>query len=171
MNIAAHGWLLASIFCVGCNSSAGANTPPNTPVDVTLPRAAAAEPDTSSTTDEDRAAPPPVAGATPDSKANANKVGMVFENPIPACGPGESYQIVANYRCDDGSQPLGGNPRAGAQARLGSSRPHMKVDPMDFMNSHIVDVYEVPCASGPVTLYVCLYHCDKKSDGRTASLQ
>ena len=57
----------------------------------------------------------------------------------------------------DGSTPLHGDPHAGAAARLGSSGSHQEGGGIE--DSHIVDIYEVPCPSGPVTLYVCLYHC------------
>lgn len=105
------------------------------------------------------ATPPPrgtVAGA-PGSGA----VGGDREHPVPACGAMESYLYVAGqFQCPGGGNPLGGDPRAGARARLGNVGPHAhgpERDPM--MDAHIVDLYEVPCPSGAVQVYVCLYHC------------
>jgi len=96
---------------------------------------------------------------TQSSGSGTSQVGLTFENPLKHCGALESYTAVARYQCDDGSTPLGGDPQAGQMARRGSSRSHAPPSPTDIMNSHIVDMYEVPCQTGPVTLYVCLYHC------------
>ena len=88
-----------------------------------------------------------------------------FESPFPTCGPEESYGTIAAYICPDGSVPLGGNLRAGAQARVGSMGSHEPPSGdggFEPMNSHIVDRYEVPCPSGPVTVYICMYHCDER---------
>ena len=81
------------------------------------------------------------------------------EDPLRACGALESYHLVAGYRCRDGSVPLRGDPQLGSDARLGSSSSHQPSAPGDFLSSHIVDVYEVPCPGGPEQVFVCLYHC------------
>jgi hypothetical protein len=88
--------------------------------------------------------------------------GSSIENPLPTCGAREGYRAVAHHRCPDGSMPLGGDPMRGAQARLGSTSSHMEgASPLE---SHIVDHYQVPCPTGAVDVFVCLYHC---SGGRT----
>lgn len=53
--------------------------------------------------------------------------------------------------------PLGGSPEAGRDARQGSMGAHQEGS--SFLDSHIVDLYVVPCPEGPVEVYVCLYHC------------
>lgn len=79
-------------------------------------------------------------------------VGMDPEHPVPACGPGDSYDYVASrFRCPDGTNPLGGDPRAGQMARLGNVGANS--------TGHIIDVYRVPCASGPIDVYVDMYGC------------
>lgn len=137
--------VLPALASAACTPAA----PPATPVVTVAPPAPGAQPPAEPARPMATHAPP------------APKAGLTFEEPIEACGPRHSYKLVANYKCDDGSTPLGGDPRAGAQARRGSSKSHMPHDPADFANSHIVDIYRVPCAGGDVTLFVCMYHCDK----------
>lgn len=89
-------------------------------------------------------------------------LGFDREHPVPRCGAMESYLFVAQeFQCPGGGNPLGGDPRAGAGARRGNVGPHAHAatggDPM--LESHIVDLYEIPCPSGPAQVYVCLYHC------------
>lgn len=83
--------------------------------------------------------------------------GATFEHPLETCGAMEGYVAVSRFVCSGGEVPLQGNPELGAHARLGSSGSHMRGS--SFMDSHIVDIYQVPCADGPVQVYVCLYHC------------
>jgi hypothetical protein len=79
-------------------------------------------------------------------------VGMDPEHPVPACGPLDSYEYVASrFRCPDGTNPLGGDPRAGQASRLGNVGANS--------SGHIIDVYRAPCASGPVDVYVDMYGC------------
>ncbi|MBN8615532.1 MAG: hypothetical protein J0L92_33360 [Deltaproteobacteria bacterium] len=79
-------------------------------------------------------------------------VGMDAEHPVPACGPQDSYDYVATrFRCPDGTNPLGGDPRAGQMSRLGNVGANS--------TGHIIDVYRVPCASGPIDVYVDMYGC------------
>jgi len=79
-------------------------------------------------------------------------VGMDAEHPVPACGPQDSYDYVASrFRCPDGTNPLGGDPRAGQMSRLGNVGANS--------TGHIIDVYRVPCASGPIDVYVDMYGC------------
>lgn len=83
------------------------------------------------------------------------------EHPVEVCGAMESYQYVARrFQCPGGGNPLGGDPEAGARARIGNVGPHAhgpERDPM--LDAHIVDLYEIPCPSGAVQVHVCLYHC------------
>ena len=77
---------------------------------------------------------------------------VAAEHPVPACGPRDSYDYVASrFRCPDGANPLGGDPRAGQAARLGNVGANSE--------GHVIDVYRVPCASGPVDVYVDMYGC------------
>lgn len=140
------------IFPLLAAACGGPPAPPAAPV-VTVPPSAPG------------AQEPPAAPARPMATAEPPKAppGLTFDDPIEACGPRQSYKKVANYRCEDGSMPLAGNTVAGRDARLGSSKSHMPGPPGDFANSHIVDIYRVPCPNGPVTLYVCMYHCKDKS--------
>lgn len=78
--------------------------------------------------------------------------GMDAEHPVATCGPRDSYDYVASrFRCPDGTNPLGGDLAAGQAARLGNVGANSQ--------GHIIDVYRVPCASGPVDVYVDLYGC------------
>lgn len=86
-------------------------------------------------------------------------VGRTHDRPIAVCGPRASYDVVSHFRCPDGSMPLGGDLRAGQAARLGSTEPHMAG--VGFADSHIVDLYQVPCGTGPIELFVCMYHCSE----------
>ncbi len=88
--------------------------------------------------------------------------GRTIDDPVMTCGALESYQYVARYRCPDGTTPLGGDPKQGARARLGS----------DFVKAtnHHVDLYEVPCSGGAVRLYVDLYGCPEEQQ-RLAAVQ
>jgi hypothetical protein len=92
---------------------------------------------------------PPRTGGGP--YAAYGGMGYDLEHPIPACGPGDSYQIVASYVCADGSVPLGGDPGAGGGARVGNVGANS--------TGHIIDLYEVPCPTGPVQLFVDMYAC------------
>src|SRR5262245_39105923 len=65
--------------------------------------------------------------------------------------PRTDYPFIANYRCSDGSMPLGGDPMRGAAARLRNIGPGP--------DKHIIDLCEIPCPSGPVHIYVDGYHC------------
>jgi len=68
-----------------------------------------------------------------------------------ACGPADSYRRVAEYRCPDGSQPLNGDVARGQQARQGNVGENAR--------GHVIDLYQVPCSSGMVELYVDMYGC------------
>lgn len=95
-------------------------------------------------------------GTMPGAGAGSDR-----EHPVEVCGAMESYLYVARrFQCPGGGNPLGGDPQAGARARLGNVGPHAhgpERDPM--LDAHIVDLYEVPCPSGAVQVHVCLYHC------------
>ncbi|MDI7267729.1 MAG: hypothetical protein QME96_07030 [Myxococcota bacterium] len=82
----------------------------------------------------------------------SDRDGSTPELALQRCGTRASYEYVAGeFECPEGGNPLGGDPRAGARARLGNvgSGP----------DGHILDLYEVPCRSGPVQIYVDMYHC------------
>src|SRR5688572_12727187 len=66
------------------------------------------------------------------------------------------YSYVASYRCSDGSVPLQRDPVRGAQSRRGN----VGAGP----DGHVVDLYDVPCPSGSVELYVDAYHCGDDVD-------
>jgi len=81
----------------------------------------------------------PALGATPASA-------------VMRCGAGDSYFYVATkFKCPGGGNPLGGDVEAGSRARRGNVGPGP--------DGHILDVYDVPCPSGPVAVYVDMYHC------------
>lgn len=146
--------VLVSVACAACGAASSAPPP------VVVPVSAGPPSQSDGPSDSDSEAPSKRASKNADAGSRAKTPpGSALENPIETCGAREGYELVANYRCDDGSTPLGGDPRAGARARQGSSGSHLPHEPLDFANSHIVDIYEVPCPRGPVTLYVCLYHC------------
>jgi len=144
--------LLAVVMLGGCGGSTGTTAVP--PSDPTEPIAVAEGASTTEDETTERGEPESAAPAAQDGVA-----GATLENPVKACGPGASYRLIAAWECADGSVPLGGDPAAGQRARLGSSRSHLDEPPDDPMNSHIVDIYEVPCPGGTETVHVCMYHC------------
>ncbi|MEQ8458274.1 MAG: hypothetical protein RID81_01400 [Sandaracinaceae bacterium] len=78
--------------------------------------------------------------------------GTSLEDPVLACGPMDSYVFVASeVQCPGGGNPLGGDPEAGQQARVGNVGANG--------SGHIIDLYRVPCPSGPLEVYVDLYGC------------
>ena len=78
--------------------------------------------------------------------------GTSLEDPVLACGPMDSYQFVAGeVRCPGGGNPLGGDPEAGQQARVGNVGANS--------SGHIIDLYRVPCPGGDLDVYVDLYGC------------
>ncbi|MGC4093168.1 MAG: hypothetical protein QM756_35825 [Polyangiaceae bacterium] len=92
------------------------------------------------------------AASAPES---APQPGRSAEAPVMTCGPGESYAYVASrFKCPDGTNPLGGDVEKGRKARRGSL-PSPK-------SSHMLDVYEVPCAGGKQALYVDMYGCPER---------
>jgi hypothetical protein len=99
----------------------------------------------------------PTASTVVSAQPTVGGDGTAFERPIETCGAGESYQRIANFVCPEGDMPLHGDVGLGARARLGSSSAHMAG--ASIMDSHMVDIYQVPCASGAREVFVCLYHC------------
>ncbi len=143
------GWVVAAGFLCACGS------PPPAADPVSAGIQPASQP-TQPTSSARQTAPERGTQAAAD-----DPLGLTLEKPIEACGARESYVAVARYQCADGSVPLGGDARAAQQARLGSVGSHMADnDSNHFMNSHIVDMYEVPCPGATVKVFVCLYHCD-----------
>ena len=130
-----------------------------------FPLAACGGSGAASTTDTTDETATTAGGAEQDSLPAGSGVstGPAEEALLKVCGPRVSYERVSQFQCPDGSTPLGGDWRAGQQARLGSTGSHLPEPPTDPMNSHIVDIYQVPCPSGPVEVRVCMYHCDAQS--------
>jgi hypothetical protein len=107
---------------------------------------------------ENTNAPPPRYEVGRDEPAGGGRAprragsGRTIEDPVSACGPRDSYlYVAAEFRCPDGGNPLGGDPMAGARARVGNVGENS--------TGHIIDLYRVPCASGPVDVYVDMYGC------------
>jgi len=99
-------------------------------------------------------AEPATAPAVPGKPVEVN----TKETPVLRCGPKDSYVYVAKeFKCPDGGNPLGGNPQAGAAARIGNVGANS--------TGHIIDLYEVPCASGPRRVYVDMYGCKGSGGG------
>jgi hypothetical protein len=72
--------------------------------------------------------------------------------PIPRCGARDSYRYVAaEFRCPEGGNPLDGDLSAAARVRAGSIGPRP--------DGHMIDVYEVPCPSGQVDVFIDMYGC------------
>lgn len=91
-------------------------------------------------------------GGSMGSMGGALHMGTDAEHPIGVCGPMESYRFIAStFRCPDGSNPLAGDWRAGQSARVGNVGANSQ--------GHIIDLYRVPCASGPVDVFVDMYQC------------
>lgn len=96
------------------------------------------------------APPPAVSGQRAGS-------GHTAEDPVMACGPADSYRFVAaEFQCPEGGNPLGGDPNAGARARVGNVGASS--------TGHIIDLYRVPCPSGAVDVYVDMYGCPEMSE-------
>jgi hypothetical protein len=146
--------LVALAVLVACGGSASeAETTPErsevssgsiVPIDGPGPVYPDGTPPVETTTD----AAPETSGPSPATSMQA---------PLETCGPGPSYQAVSEWRCADGSMPLGGDAVRGRDARQGSGGSH--IPPVSLMESHIVDIYRVPCPEGAVEVHVCMYHC------------
>lgn len=103
------------------------------------------------------------AGKAPARSSTLGRLGASKAEPYPACGAKNSYRFIAeDFVCPDGSNPFHGDLRAAASARNGNVGSHLDVLPENVFDSHIVDLYVVPCPSGPIQVYVCMYHCAKK---------
>ncbi len=90
----------------------------------------------------------------PAPSATSPDVGSSRENPVMRCGPRDSYYYVATeFRCSDGTNPLGGDVRMGSQARLGNVGPNS--------TGHIIDRYSVPCPEGARDVFVDMYGCSQ----------
>ncbi len=71
--------------------------------------------------------------------------------PYELCLGRTDYPFVASLECADGSRPLNGDWRAGADARVGNVG--------EGASGHIIDHYRLPCPEGPRDVYVDAYHC------------
>ncbi len=92
-------------------------------------------------------------GAKPaDSPEGKAAPGRSADDPVMTCGPQDSYAYVASrFRCADGSNPFAGDASRAAASRRGSVQSPS--------SNHLIDSYEVPCASGAEIVYVDLYGC------------
>lgn len=91
-------------------------------------------------------------GPVPPSRGERSGSGTSPEDPIGACGPGDSYAYVAQeFQCPGGGNPLAGDVNAGQGARVGNVGANS--------TGHIIDLYRVPCPDGPVDVYVDMYMC------------
>jgi hypothetical protein len=96
-------------------------------------------------------------GADEPGSEPAATSGGSLEQPIATCGPMDSYEFVANrFQCPNGPNPFRGDPKRAAESRRGSSTSPK--------TGHPIDVYEVPCASGNVEVYVDLYSCPEYAE-------
>lgn len=94
---------------------------------------------------------PAAAPASAAARRPAVRPGADKEHPVPRCGPQDSYAFVASTTCADGSTPLRGDARAGAEARQGNVGENS--------TGHIIDLYVVDCPEGPVEIFVDMYGC------------
>lgn len=92
---------------------------------------------------------------------------------IKVCGPRESYEYIArDFQCPETGNPFAGNIEQARAARTGSVGSHplstedeqAKLNAEEVLHAHVVDRYVVPCARGPVEVFICMYHCQ---EGRT----
>lgn len=92
-----------------------------------------------------------------DARPKVARKGKTKEDAVELCmsDDGEDertdYAYIAEYQCPDGSMPLEGKVRLGAAARVGN----VGAGP----DGHIVDLYEVPCTTGRVRVFIDGYHC------------
>jgi hypothetical protein len=87
--------------------------------------------------------------------ATRSRPGADKEAPIVRCGNRDSYHYVASvFRCPSGPNPLDGNLRAGAAARVGNVGPNH--------TGHIIDRYRVPCSDGEQFVFVDMYGCPRE---------
>ncbi len=92
------------------------------------------------------------AAGAPQGYPGRTGSGRSAEDPVSACGPRDSYIFVASeFQCPEGGNPLGGDPMAGARSRAGNVGANS--------TGHIIDLYQVPCPSGTVDVYVDMYGC------------
>ncbi len=88
----------------------------------------------------------------PRGTGTGNGTAGSLQDPVLTCGPEDSHDYVASrFRCPDGKNPFGGDSRAAAESRRGSSRAES--------TGHFIDLYEVPCSSGVVRVHVDMYGC------------
>lgn len=143
-------------IAIGCGGSSGAD---DTSSADTAGGETVASNNTNAPPPEHIDAPPPSPsnGSAPAGVQGRTGSGASPEDPISACGPEDSYRLVAGeVQCPGGGNPLGGDPQQGAQARLGN----VGAGP----NGHIIDHYRVPCPSGPVDVFVDMYGCPQMEE-------
>jgi len=145
--------VLAFVGCGGGSADATATTVPDTAARQGAGTGPAAENPEEGTTLPDSEADDPLAALVPTpADGDPRRNGSTPKLAIQRCGAGESYAFVAaEFQCPGGGNPLGGDPRAGADARVGN----VGAGP----DGHVLDLYDVPCPNAAVRLYVDLYHC------------
>lgn len=93
-------------------------------------------------------------GSSPGTAPSGS--GTSREDPVAVCGPVESYRYVSEYRCPDGSQPLGEDAAAGQRSRVGNVGANA--------TGHVIDRYRVPCPREPVDVYIDMYACTESQN-------
>ncbi len=75
-----------------------------------------------------------------------------MEKPMEGCGLGEVLGMLAMLKCDDGSNPYSGDPRAAHASRVGSMGGGGRC-------GSILDLYTAQCPEGPHEVYADMYFC------------
>ncbi len=75
-----------------------------------------------------------------------------MEKPMEGCGLGEVLGMLAMLKCDDGSNPYSGDPRAAHASRVGSMGGGGRC-------GSILDLCTAQCAEGPDEVYADMYCC------------
>ena len=155
-----HGGFFASALALG--GCGGGTAEASGSGGTTGGEAVASSSNTNSPAPEHLGAPPPSTSTPPvatgaGGAAGRSGSGSSPEDPISACGPEDSYRLVAGeIQCPGGGNPLGGDPVLGAQARLGN----VGAGP----NGHVIDHYRVPCPGAPLDVFVDMYGCPQMEE-------
>lgn len=145
--------LVSSLCAVGC----GSPPPPKEPTNGATGPGGTEDAISAANTGGD-APQPKTTEPPPIPKSNKPVEVNTKETPVLRCGAKDSYVYVASeFKCPDGGNPLGGDVMAGAKSRVGNVGANS--------TGHIIDLYEVPCASGPHRVYVDMYGCPGKGGG------
>lgn len=99
------------------------------------------------------------AKAVAEATGQVGPTGATKDDPLPACGAGHSYVIVADLECADGSRPLDGDIPRAARSRRGNVGSNAA--------GHIIDRYELACPEGDRTVFVDMYGCETATPSRS----